>query len=78
MGLAKLAMGDGREHVTRDEMTVVAVGDNKLGAAVLLEEADASADLFRLGDTITRLHDLQPASQLRFDGKRLRSMNDIY
>ncbi len=40
MGLAKLAMGDGREHVTRDEITVVAVGDRKLGAAVLLQESD--------------------------------------
>ncbi len=42
--LAKLAMGDGREHVTRDEMTVVAVGDRKLGAAVLLQESDPAAD----------------------------------
>ncbi len=44
MGLAKLAMGDGREHVTRDEITVVAVGDRKMGAAVLLQESDPAAD----------------------------------
>ena len=45
MELAKLAMEDGREHVTRDEATVVvAVGDHKLGAAVLWEGTDPSAD----------------------------------
>ncbi len=44
MELAKLAMGDGREHVMRGEMTVVAVGDRNLGAAVLLHESDPPAD----------------------------------
>jgi diguanylate cyclase (GGDEF)-like protein len=42
--LAKLSMGDGREHVTRGDEAIVAVGDRKLGAAVVMERGDPSAD----------------------------------
>lgn len=44
MSLAKLAMDDGREHVIRDDETVVAVGDRKRGVAVVLGSADNSQD----------------------------------
>ncbi len=44
MSLAELAMGDGRKHVIRGDETVVAVGDRKRGAAVVLASADISPD----------------------------------
>ncbi len=44
MSLAKLAMGDGREHVSRGDEIIVAVGDHKRGAAVVLASADVSPD----------------------------------
>ncbi len=44
MSLAKLAMGDGREHVIRGDETIVAVGDHKRGAAVVLASAGISPD----------------------------------
>jgi GGDEF domain-containing protein len=42
--LAKLSMGDGREHVIRGYETMVAVGDKKLGAAVVLGQGDSSPE----------------------------------
>jgi diguanylate cyclase (GGDEF)-like protein len=42
--LAKLSMGDGREHVIRGYEAIVAVGDRKLGAAVVLGRGDSSPD----------------------------------
>ena len=56
ISMARLAMGDGREHVERTGAVLVAVGDRKRGAAVLLESGelpegrieDIASDLRRL------------------------------
>ena len=44
MSLAKLAMGDGRRHIIRGDETIVAVGDRKRGAAVVLASADSDQE----------------------------------
>ena len=54
--LAKLAMGDGREHIIRGDETIVAVGDRKRGAAVLFTSADISPDQAQaIGSELRRL-----------------------
>ena len=56
MSLAKLAMGDGREHIIRGDETIVAVGDRKRGAAVLFTSADISPDQAQaIGSELRRL-----------------------
>lgn len=56
MSLAKLAMGDGRRHVIRGDETVVAVGDRKRGAAVVLASADISPDkVYAIASELRRL-----------------------
>ncbi len=44
ISLARLAMADGREHVTRAPDTIVAVGDGSWGISVQLGAGDFSAD----------------------------------
>jgi diguanylate cyclase (GGDEF)-like protein len=41
---ARLALADAREHVLREGQVVVAVGDGRLGAALMLAPGDADAD----------------------------------
>jgi diguanylate cyclase (GGDEF)-like protein len=42
--LAEISMGDGREHVSRGDEAIVAVGDRKLGAALVLGQGDPAPD----------------------------------
>lgn len=56
ISLARLAMGDGRQHVAREPDTIIAIGDGKWGMSVLLGQSEyptevietVSAELRRL------------------------------
>ncbi len=53
---ARLAMEDGRRHVLRTDVVLVAVGDGEFGCALLLGDADTTTErLDALGDEMRRL-----------------------
>ena len=77
--LARLAMGDGRQHVTREPDTIIAVGDGKWGMSVLLGQSEyptevietVSAELRRL---LEKLHlDLQPSISQEIPAQRVEA-----